>query len=197
MSRGARTGLFFGALLFSVVASADGPSSVRDPPRAAEGPAIHGPRSRDIHVCALLTGADVEAFLGEPVRERRPSSQPSGGLLTSQCVFVVATPARSVSVAVAAPDAAHPSALKPREFWRRQFHPSGRADPDGNEAESHQPRVINGLGEEAYWVGTPIAGAIYVLVGDRFLRVSVGGVKQESARIEKSTALARAIIERL
>lgn len=38
-------------------------------------------------------------------------------------------------------------------------------------------------------MGTPITGALYVLKGD-FVRVSVGGVGEESVRIEKSKALA-------
>jgi hypothetical protein len=200
MSDGVRTGLLFAALLFSVVVFADGPPA-HDSPHRAHGREGGGLTTKGHDVCALLAGEEVEAVLGEPVKERRSSAQPHDGLLTSQCVFIMATPARSVSVAVAAPDAARPSGLNPREYWRRQFHPSSRADADRREAESeresHQGRAIDGLGEEAYWVGTPIAGAVYVLAGDLFLRVSVGGMKTESARIEKSTALARAILERL
>ncbi len=197
-----RTGLLVAALLFSVVAFADGPPAHGSPDRAHAGRKAGGPTTtKDSNACALLAGEDVEAVLGEPVKERRSSAQPHDGLLTSQCVFIMATPARSVSVAVAGPDTGRPSALNPRAYWQRQFHPSGRAIAErgeaASEAELHQGRVIDGLGEEAYWVGTPIAGAVYVLVGDRFLRVSVGGVKAESARIEKSTALARAILERL
>jgi hypothetical protein len=46
-------------------------------------------------------------------------------------------------------------------------------------------------------VGTPITGALYVLHGDKFVRISVGGVGEESVRIEKSKAPARAIVKRL
>jgi hypothetical protein len=49
----------------------------------------------------------------------------------------------------------------------------------------------------AYWVGTPITGALYVLQGDNFVRISVGGVGEESARIERSKVLARAAVKRL
>ncbi len=64
------------------------------------------------------------------------------------------------------------------------------------EEELRKPRPIDGLGEEAYWVGNPISGALYVLKGNSFLRISVGGVREESARIEKSKALARAVVKR-
>jgi hypothetical protein len=53
------------------------------------------------------------------------------------------------------------------------------------------------VGEEAYWVGGPVVGALYILRGDTFLRISVGGVREESRRIEKSIALARAALKRM
>lgn len=46
-------------------------------------------------------------------------------------------------------------------------------------------------------MGNPITGILYVLQGDVFLRLSVGGIRKESARLEKSKALARAAIRRL
>jgi hypothetical protein len=39
--------------------------------------------------------------------------------------------------------------------------------------------------------------ALYVLQADNFVRISVGGVREESVRIEKSKALARAVVKRL
>ncbi len=65
------------------------------------------------------------------------------------------------------------------------------------EEEARKPRRIEGLGEEANWVGTPITGALYVLQGDNFVRISIGVVGEESVRIEKSKILARAVVKRL
>jgi len=79
-------------------------------------------------------------------------------------------------------------------------HVAGKAPKKAEvdrEEELRKPRPIDGLGEEAYWVGNPISGALYVLKGNSFLRISVGGVREESARIEKSKALARAALKRL
>jgi len=161
-----------------------------------------------IDPCSLLTSADVAAVQGEPVQQTKPSNQPGTGLLMLQCLFRTTTPTRSVSLAIAAP-----SALSPRAFWRKQFHPgqstakekdsdkaekksvAGRKDQE--EEESTRPRAIAGLGEEAYWVGGPIAGALYVLKGNTFLRISVGGIREEPARIEKSKALARIALKRM
>jgi hypothetical protein len=65
------------------------------------------------------------------------------------------------------------------------------------EAEAGKPRRIPGVGEEAYWVGTPQVGALYVLQGNLFLRISVGGISEESARIAESKSIAKVVLSRL
>ncbi len=197
------------ALLYSAVPLFGGKTPGGSPQKSAR--AAKDTRSaKKIDVCALLTSAEMEAVQGEPVKETKPSVQQSGSFLMSQCFFRTATFTKSVSLALAAPDPAKPSALTPREFWRKQFHPpepveeekpvAGKAPKKAEverEEELRKPRPIDGLGEEAYWVGNPISGALYVLKGNSFLRISVGGVREESARIEKSKALARAALKRL
>jgi hypothetical protein len=160
-----------------------------------------------VDVCKLLRNAEIEAVQGEPLKETKASAQPSGQVLMSQCVFHTATFAKSVNVALATPNRAGDSGLAPRKFWQRQFHftevkenetrAAGKEPGPETEEEGTKARPIAGLGEEAYWVGNAVAGALYVLQGDVFLRISVGGVREESARIEKSKALARAAMKRL
>jgi hypothetical protein len=156
--------------------------------------------------CALLTSADVQAVQGDAVQETKPSTQPAGGLVMSQCLFRTASPSKSVSLAIASP-----GTVSPRTFWQKQFHSgnpeseekdkdkaaSGRKNAKQEEDESTRPRAIKGVGEQAYWVGSPMVGALYVLKRDIFLRISVGGIREESARIEKSIALARLALKRL
>lgn len=90
------------------------------------------------------------------------------------------------------------ASLTPREFWRRQFHRSARERSEDREAEGEsRPRATTGIGDEAYWAGNRIAGALYVLHRDTFMRISVGGIPSERERIEKSKALARAAVRRL
>jgi hypothetical protein len=157
--------------------------------------------------CKLLTGADIRNVQGDAVQETKPSTQPSGGLVMSQCLFRTANPSKSVSVAIASQGSA-----SPRAFWQKQFqsadstseekehektaaeHKQGKHEED---EESTRPRTIKGLGEQAYWVGSPMVGALYVLKGNTFLRISVGGVREESARIQKSVALAHLALKRM
>ncbi|MGC2744409.1 MAG: hypothetical protein WA672_14640 [Candidatus Angelobacter sp.] len=157
--------------------------------------------------CAVLTSADVQKVQGDPVQEAKPTTQPAGGLVMSQCVFRTANPSKSVSVAIASA-----GSISPRAFWQKQFHsgkpesgesekekPAGnkQAKKEDDDEESTRPRSIAGVGEQAYWLGNPMVGALYVLKGNTFLRISVGGVREESARIEKSVALARLALKRL
>lgn len=157
-----------------------------------------------IDACSLLTSADLQTAVGEPLEDAKSSVQPAGGTQMSQCLFRVTTPAKSVSLAVATPTGRSSSSAL-REFWRRQFHASREeeegspkiggakaqaASEAGVERETRQPRRIEGLGEEAYWVGTSFTGALYVLQGDAFVRVSIGGIAEESTRLEKSKGLA-------
>ncbi len=155
--------------------------------------------------CAVLTSADVQKVQGDPVQETKPSTQPAGGLVMSQCLFRAANPSKSVSVAIALP-----GSTSPRAFWQKQFpsaKPSSQEKAEKKQAaeskeeekeeESTRPRSIAGIGEQAYWVGSPMVGALYVLKGNTFLRISVGGVRKEAARIEKSIALARLALKHL
>jgi hypothetical protein len=155
--------------------------------------------------CTVLTSADVQKVQGDSVQETKPSTQPAGRLVMSQCLFRTASPSNSVSVAIASA-----GSVSPRAFWQKQFHsakpesgegekekPTAKSKPAEEEEESPRPRTIKGVGEQAYWVGSPLVGALYVLKGNTFLRISVGGVREEAARIEKSVALARLALKRL
>jgi hypothetical protein len=100
-----------------------------------------------------------------------------------------------------------PSGGETVTFWRDQFHgrdehASGReaactADGAARAGIETAARPINGVGDEAFWSGTRIAGALYVLRGNTFIRVSVGGINDEKERIEKSRLLAVAALARL
>ena len=166
-----------------------------------------GRQTKAADPCKLLTRSDIQTVQGDAVQETKPSTPPFGGLVLSQCIFRTANPSKSVSVAIASAGSA-----SPRAFWQKQFHSghpeseekekenpeAGRkGEKEREEEEGTQPRAIQGVGEQAYWVGSPMVGALYVLKGDTFLRISVGGIREESVRIEKSKALARIAIKRM
>ena len=55
---------------------------------------------------------------------------------------------------------------------------------------------MNGIGDEAYAVGNAKMGALYVLKGDKFLRISIGGSHSQPERIKKMKTLAQYVIKR-
>jgi hypothetical protein len=198
--------MLFCGLLLSAAPLAAGQAPGGSPQKAKVGSAFASAKE-NIDVCMLLSSAEIETVQGEPVSEAQASTQPSGGMMMFQCVFHTATSAKLIHVALATPERAGRPGLAPREFWQRQFHTNEKKEEETRfagkepelerEGQGNKARRIGGLGEEAYWVGNPVAGALYVLQGNVFLRLSVGGVREESARIEKSKALARAIVKRL
>jgi hypothetical protein len=172
--------------------------------------AMQSPAAKKPDACALLSDRDVRTTLGVDVKERQPASQQAHGLLLSQCYVGTGTP-KSVSIAVAGNTRAGGRTVTPRAFWRDQFHrhderTSERTPEKGEAARTRdnreqegetEARPIGGLGDEAFWSGTRVAGALYVLRGNTFIRVSVGGISDEQERIETSRRLAVAALERV
>ena len=177
--------------------------------RKAEADRLSALGAPKIDACQVLTKDEIETVQGDSVEEIKASVPQSNGMLISHCLFRTATFANSVSVTVGAPDPGKPTALTPREFWRQQFHPLEAQEEKGRgggkapwnstseREEERKPRLIGGLGDEAYWVGNPIASALYILRGETYARISIGGVSAESARLEKTKALGRAVVKRL
>ena len=75
----------------------------------------------------------------------------------------------------------------------RQYTEGGK----GEEEEGIPPTKIDGIGEAAYWMGSRVGGALYVLKKDAFIRISVGGADTQEAKIDKSKALAQKALDRL
>jgi hypothetical protein len=161
----------------------------------AQAPAVAAPHATtQPDACALVADADVRAVLGVAVTERRPAAEQARGLLLSQCYLGSGTP-RSVSVAVAGSTRSGGTIVTPRAFWRAQFH--GGEKETGEREHETKARPIAGVGDEAFWSGTRIAGALYVLRRNTFIRVSVGGIRDEQERIEVSRRLALKALARL
>jgi len=101
----------------------------------------------------------------------------------------------------------HAGARDPKEFWKETFHADGdsktQADKDrdrGREAEEEKsatPEKISGIGTEAFWIGSRVGGALYVLKGNSFIRLSIGGPDDQKTRIKKSKALAQSVLKHI
>jgi hypothetical protein len=193
-----------GAASSPVAATAPSPAGTAAPTEAA-------PVSPKLNSCALLTSKEIEAVQGEPIKETKLTGQSGGGFSISQCYFALPTATNSVSLLVAQRGEGA-GAHDPEEFWRDSFHKDQKKTKDKDhdresdrdkkkgaeeEEETAPPQKIAGVGDEAYWTGTRVGGALYVLKGNAYARISVGGPGDQATKIKKSRALAQKVLARL
>jgi hypothetical protein len=159
-----------------------------------------------IDACALLTSSEIQSIQGEPLKETKSSGRSAGGLGVSQCYFALPTSTNSISLVVTQRGDG-PGARDPKEFWKETFpqdKDSEQArDKDRDkgrgkeEEESAPPLKIPRIGDEAFWTGNAVGGALYVLKGNAFVRVSIGGSGDQRTKINRSKALARRVLKHL
>ena len=145
--------------------------------------------------CRLLTDAEIRVVQGHVPAQKVPSEQASASFQFTQCFYRTPEFTSSVSVAVGVPLATDSKRSGPRDYWQQQFHPRVKAKPGRKKKEP--PKQIAGLGNEAFWVGDPVTGALYVLQDEVFLRVSVGGAYDQTEKIKRARALAVNALKRL
>lgn len=166
--------------------------------------------------CTLLTREEVGQVQGSPIKDAIRSGQTNGRIQAAQCYYSAETSHLSVSLAVTLNDPDSKDMNATREYWDQTF---GRVEKEGNETEADKekresmekqrgrgeeeeehgppPKKIEGVGEKAFWSGNAVGGALYALKNNAIVRVSVGGQKDEAARIDKSKVLAQKALDRL
>ena len=145
--------------------------------------------------CQLLSDAEVRVVQGHAPARKIPSEQPAGSFQFTQCFYRTPEISSSVSVAIGVPLARDSKRSGPRHYWETQFKEEITPTEDGKKEEP--PRPVSGLGDEAFWVGDPVTGALYVLKGEVFLRLSVGGPPDQAQKIKRAKALAVYALKRL
>ena len=147
-------------------------------------------------VCRLIEKEEIEAVQGSPIKETKSSARSEGDLRISQCFYTEAEFSRSVNLTVIQRDPDQQAKRSPRDFWKETFgRKEGRATEE--KEASATPKRINGIGEEAYWSPNRFGGVLYVLKGDAFISISVGGPDNEETKINKSKTLAQKAVKRL
>lgn len=145
------------------------------------------------YACTLLTKEEIAAVQGEPFKDTKPSEKSTAGLRVSQCYFELPTTVNSVVLTVTRKAE---GGRDPSQSWQEIFHREHRG-PEREEGEKNEPTKVEGLGDEAYWNGTRVGGALFVLKGNSYLRISVGGAGNQSEKLEKSKTLAANVLKRL
>jgi len=171
-----------------------------------------------VDACALLTSQEIRSVQGEPLKETKGSGSAEKGFSISQCFFTLPTFNNSISLVVTQKgDGA--DGRDPKEFWEATFDRASEGEREKErdrksekerekekardknreeeEEEAVRPQKIAGVGDEAFWTGSRVGGALYVLKGSSYIRVSVGGAGNQQSKINKSKALARLALKRL
>jgi hypothetical protein len=141
--------------------------------------------------CTLLTPADIKDVQGEEPVETKASDQSDGSLVIHLCFFRLAEFSKSVSVSAGTVGRAH---------WERMF--AERSDSEAEEREreggdKNARQRVRRLGDEAYWLPTPVGGTLYVRQGENMLRIALGGKSSDADRLAKATTFARRALLRL
>ena len=183
-------------------------------PSASASPRKEQAQQPKFDACSLLTKEEIEAVQGSAMLEAKSSERVEGGLRVSQCYYAAAEPNKSVSLALTQSNIDSADGRTARDFWNEIF---GRFEAETNEPESDMEKKenaserdrgkeeeekptakkIEGVGEQAYWSGNRVGGALYVLKNDAFVRISVGGADSKAVKIDKSKVLAQKAIDRL
>ncbi len=197
-------GPFLGLVTLSLFACSKGKSpeaAATPPPSTSPLPAVASSSATpDPFACGLLTKEEVQSIQGESFVNTMPSQGSSTGLTVNQCYFQTPTPVNSVVLTVTRKGTGA-GARDPGESWREIFYPDEAREKKDKEREEEGerkgPEKVEGVGDEAFWTGSRVGGALYVLKGNSYLRISVGGAGDQAQKIERCKALATAALKRL
>lgn len=142
--------------------------------------------------CDLITSEEIEALQGGAVVGTKSSRRAGGGLAFNQCFFSLAEFSKSVHLEVVQNDPDHPSPVDPVRHWKELFHRDW--DPTRKKGV---PIKVDGVGDEAFWTGDARIGALYVLQGQSYIRLSVGGQSERSEKMDSAKILALKALNRL
>lgn len=161
--------------------------------------------------CALLTTQEIEAVQKEAVKDTKLTGSSQRGFSVSQCFFTLPTFNNSISLQVTQRGEGS-GGRDPMEFWKETFHresePERGRERDKREKKEQRrgedeeedrspPQKVSGVGDEAYWVGSRVGGGLYVLKGNAYLRISIGGSDSQADRLQRLKSLAQKVADRL
>src|SRR6266566_7644339 len=152
-----------------------------------------------IDACGLITSQEIEAVQGSPIKETKSSARSDAGFRVSQCFYTATEFSKSVNLALIERDPGHQSRSSPKDFWKEKFDPYENEQPQihsgGEKEKGPAPKKIGGLGDDAYWLSNRFGGVLYVLKGEVFISIGLGGTDDEETKLKKSKVLAQKALQ--
>jgi hypothetical protein len=163
--------------------------------------------------CSLLTSDEIRAVQGEPLKTTKRDDRATGPFLISICYYELPTAVNSVSLSVTQSNGSKAGAV--REYWEDTFGQDERKSEKEREREGERKKAeprqrmseeeeegapmerVSGIGEEAFWSGSRVGGALFVLKKDRYIRISVGGKASAETKLKRSKTLAAKVLTAL
>jgi len=175
-----------------------------------------------IDACALLKAEEVGAVQGSAIKEAKGSQRNDGDFLMSQCFYTAEKFEQSVSLTVMQNNPGN-SSRRMKDFWEERFSRAEKSEGgrdekerekerdkkkdkdqaasrdrgEEEEAEGGKAERVQGIGDEAFWVKAGPSASLYVLKGDRYIIISLGGADAEQAKLNKTKQLAQKALKRL
>ncbi len=135
--------------------------------------------------------------MGEATKETKTERQATGGFVISHCYYALPTPSNSIVLRLIQAGSGE-DRRSPRQVWEETFAKDlDRAMEEQGEEGVAPPVEVPNVGDRAFWLGGPKMGGLYVLKGDRYFRLGVGGAPSQSEKIEKAKILAQSILSKL
>ncbi|MGI9113621.1 MAG: hypothetical protein ACR2FX_01070 [Chthoniobacterales bacterium] len=144
------------------------------------------PTGKLVDVSKIISKAEAEKILGEPVRDPRPLNSTNTDGYYSKCNYYSSKSVRSLLLRVRQ---ANPGSMTPKAEFDQVAASGGAMKP------------VDGLGEKAgMFNGAPQNGLpanvimLYVVKGDAFVTVGLGGMKDDAAALKKARGVAEKIL---
>jgi hypothetical protein len=151
-------------------------------------PLISSAEENRLDLAAVITKADAQTALGEPVKDPQARSEEGADGHYSRCNYYSENPGRSLVLRVRLTSTGQ---LKPKEQLEEMS------------AEKDKFKPVTGLGDKAALVregpekGARHALILYVAKGNAFIMVGISGIDDEKSATEKAKTLARKILGKL
>ena len=151
--------------------------------------------------CSLVSKEEVELVHRTHIQDAKSSERSDGTFRISQCLYTAAEFSKSVNLALIQADPNETGKHSPKDFWKEKFDPYQDEEPKANRGDEKEqgapPKKITGLGDEAYWLSNRFGGVLYVLKGDAFISIGIGGTDEEQTKLEKSKIIAQKALQQL
>jgi hypothetical protein len=159
--------------------------------------------------CSIISTEMIAKVQGAHFVDSKPATHDDGHFKTATCYYKLEPEYQSVSLEVISRSKS--GARSPLELWTEKFHSgvapnaasvpeSGKtvSEPEGSAEAEHRtpPEHVKGVGDDAFWVDTGRDGALYVLNGERIIRLSLGGRTRQQEKKVRATEIAKSAVLR-